>query len=829
MKKNETGGHVHRIGKYEIVKTQYVNRDTSVFKARDPDLDREVAIKLYHGELSSKARERLTSEGRALARIDSEYVSRCFSSENLNDTPLLVSEWIEGVTLNDFVDQAPLTFSKIRELFYKIALGLDQIHKNGLLHRDLKPSNVMIANSEHPKIIDMGLAQLQSESDFEIAGTRAYLAPEVARGEKDSIGVETDIFGLGSILYFLLTNQPLYEGNSAANTTELAKRCEIELPTKSDSNIPKDLAAVCSKCLEDNPEDRFRSVEEVLSALSINQSKSLVLGSAVAVVALLLVSLAFFWKGSSPETPPDKTIEQLARPGFTYKGEPSQVAFKGDYKSAIELAETNSQQINTAGFEGQLEFRSNLSFRAQCSVLNRDIDGAIALYEELIDFESQLPVTDQKDIWLRQSTALCNELKQLKDLLSDEEFSNQLCDASVSLHAGEFWGTRGNDPVSAYQKTKEGIQMLEQLAQAVPEIKSNLVYVEAQEQLINRLYFIGARTGHDKKLVQLRNEYDRIFGKTNMRTVIICEKQFASSLNNGDWPAADEAIAEMKEISRKVFPLDHQYNLLIEIKAAQLLTQKGEPAKAVEILESLAAKHDQQLKDKLQSGQVGIHLAEAYFKAGDFESSESSLRKAMAIISANKESGALAARFMVRAQQLLAEIKTKQGNYDEAVDIARAIILMASSVKGSSSYANLQLDLALALEKNGQMRQALIECQSAAVSIRQASQQEVERLNLQDSDYSIVIERQSIPILKKLLEYQLVDNQVRNATDTILEITDLVERLGANPLFKDQAKPISNDIRATIEPFATSVTHDKEFRSSISKLNKLAGTDFNKN
>ena len=140
--------------------------------------------------------------------------------------------------------------------------AVQHAHMRGILHRDLKPANILIDAQGHPHITDFGLAKVM-ESDDEltasgaILGTPAYMSPEQATGRRGSITLATDVYGLGAILYALLTGKAPFGGESVIETLDAVRTRPPEPPSKSNARIPRDLELICLKCLEKNPVDRY--------------------------------------------------------------------------------------------------------------------------------------------------------------------------------------------------------------------------------------------------------------------------------------------------------------------------------------------------------------------------------------------------------------------------------------------------------------------------------------------------------------------------------------------------------------------------------------------
>ena len=257
-----------RICKYKLRGVVASRGQSKVYRAFDPDLNREVALKIYHQDMSSQQHERVLSEGRAIARVSSPYVARCYAVESLPDGPILVNEWIDGATLSDYVADRTLRLEEVREIFRKVCLGVSAIHAQGLVHADLKPGNIMVDSQGDPRIIDFGLVISEENlNDTSLAGTYAYMSPEIARGDHGRIGRATDIFGLGGILHFLLTGHALYESDSKQEILAMARRGEPAESVADYTVHSNRLWQIRSKCLAARPGQRFSSADHIVKSL----------------------------------------------------------------------------------------------------------------------------------------------------------------------------------------------------------------------------------------------------------------------------------------------------------------------------------------------------------------------------------------------------------------------------------------------------------------------------------------------------------------------------------------------------------------------------------
>jgi eukaryotic-like serine/threonine-protein kinase len=185
----------------------------STLLALDPDLRCHVVLKVYHRARTAADHDLVLREGRALERVRSPYLARCRGAERQEGIPALVMEYIPGRNLRQQTRARPLTIAQALELTAQLAEGLAAIHACGLLHRDLKPENILVGDDSRPRLVDFGLAvPLASEDLAGIAGTLPYMAPEQARGESERIDPRSDVYGLGAVLYYLLTGRPPHRG-----------------------------------------------------------------------------------------------------------------------------------------------------------------------------------------------------------------------------------------------------------------------------------------------------------------------------------------------------------------------------------------------------------------------------------------------------------------------------------------------------------------------------------------------------------------------------------------------------------------------------------------
>lgn len=262
-----------RIGRYLLLERIGEGACAVVYRAHDPLLNRDVAIKCARRELMvvPKALTRMLGEAQAIARLTHPAIVPIYEVFPRDDTLFIVSELIDGDTLESTIHRDRPTYQKTCEWIARVADAADYAHCNGIVHRDIKPANIMVRSQGEPLLMDFGLAvQLDTEArmtrEGEVLGTPAYMAPEQVRGVLDEINATTDVYGLGVVLYQLLTGRLPFEGKTTAVLHQIAE-VEPPRPTKLRGDIPRDLEIICLTAMSKRQSDRYASARELADDL----------------------------------------------------------------------------------------------------------------------------------------------------------------------------------------------------------------------------------------------------------------------------------------------------------------------------------------------------------------------------------------------------------------------------------------------------------------------------------------------------------------------------------------------------------------------------------
>ena len=266
-----------KLGQYQILSPIGAGGMGEVFRASDPRLGRDVAIKVLPAEmaLDPDRLARFQREARVLASLNHAHIVTIFSVEETNGMHFLTMELVEGQPLSSLIPANGLPVEQIVEIAGALADALAAAHEKGIIHRDLKPANVMITQDGRVKVLDFGLAKDVSDggsSDVTltslgntqagtVVGTPAYMSPEQILGRP--LDHRADIFSLGVVLHEMATGRRPFEGNSAGELFSAILRDDPSPVTESRPELPGDLARIIRRCLEKDPRHRVQTARDV--------------------------------------------------------------------------------------------------------------------------------------------------------------------------------------------------------------------------------------------------------------------------------------------------------------------------------------------------------------------------------------------------------------------------------------------------------------------------------------------------------------------------------------------------------------------------------------
>ncbi len=269
---------LEHIGRYQIVGELGAGAMSRVYLAHDPNLDRQIALKvvLKGWTLDTREQEELESrfllEARAVGKLSHPGIVRVYdaASDQQTGLPYIAMEWVQGRSLRSHLEEkGRLSGARTMEILAQVARALDYAHSNGRVHRDIKPSNILIEKEGRPKVSDFGVAKIMTETHTtsgHVLGTPAYMSPEQVRDEP--LDGRSDLFSLGAVLYQCLTGDLPFPGESLVQVVYKILKVDPRPMQLPNTQAVKQLVAITERALQKDAGSRFQTGEEFAQALA---------------------------------------------------------------------------------------------------------------------------------------------------------------------------------------------------------------------------------------------------------------------------------------------------------------------------------------------------------------------------------------------------------------------------------------------------------------------------------------------------------------------------------------------------------------------------------
>src|SRR5438477_1209399 len=261
-------------GDYELLEEIARGGMGVVYRARHLNLERIVAVKMILAErfASQQIVQRFQGEVTAAAHLRHPNIVAIHDVGIHDGQHYFSMDYVEGQSLSQLVGNRPMPPAKAARYVKLIAEAIHYAHQQGILHRDLKPSNVLVDASDQPRITDFGLAKrLDGDASITVTGQMLgspnFMPPEQASSQRGKVGRHSDVYGLGAILYYLLTARPPFQAESFEGVINQVLNAEPLSPRLLNASVPSDLDTICVKCLQKEPARGYQSAQELADEL----------------------------------------------------------------------------------------------------------------------------------------------------------------------------------------------------------------------------------------------------------------------------------------------------------------------------------------------------------------------------------------------------------------------------------------------------------------------------------------------------------------------------------------------------------------------------------
>jgi tetratricopeptide (TPR) repeat protein len=263
-----SGRSAMQLGGYDLLEEVGRGGMGIVYRARERNLDRTVAIKRIRGGplADDDAIHRFLKEAKAVSRLNHPHIVQIYCVGDCEGEPFISLEFVEGPTLGERIGGTPLAPRLAGTIAAAVARAIEHAHQHGIIHRDLKPANILLSGSPDgpvPKVTDFGAAkELEHATDGErtqFLGTPSYMAPEQFEPKWGAVSQLTDVYGIGAVLYEALTGRPPFRADSIGETLRQVVETQPVSPRLLNPAVPRDLETVCLKCLQKEPGRRYDS------------------------------------------------------------------------------------------------------------------------------------------------------------------------------------------------------------------------------------------------------------------------------------------------------------------------------------------------------------------------------------------------------------------------------------------------------------------------------------------------------------------------------------------------------------------------------------------
>lgn len=697
-----------RIGNYELVRLIGSGGMGDVFLASraDDQFERQVAIKLMRAGLEKNPHllPRFRAERQILANLDHPNIARLLDGSVAPEgCPYLVMEYVDGVALDDYCREHELSERDRLRLFLTVCSAVEYAHQNLVIHRDIKPANILVTKQGVPKLLDFGIAKLLDPFGPDLETTRStqrlltpdYASPEQILGKK--VTTATDVYGLGALLYELLSGRRPFGGERRSPSQVIRDICEKD-PAPSD--LSPDLDCIVRKAMNKSPEARYASVAQLASDVEAELEGRPVIArggdwryrtvkyvlrhrwsvSLGALAAILLVAFASTMAILMHRAQVERTMAEREAAFLLdlFKGATPDVA-RGQVVTARNLLDQGAKRVDKE-LAGQPEVRASLLENMA------EAYQALGLFPEAEDLASRAyhlrPTGDSLFLW-------ANLIRLRGEYAKAEPLFRELVQMRKQS-AGE------RDPLYAKSLSALGecLYLENKDAEAEPLLRKSLAIYRQDgpnygSEARNYLALLVERKGDYAEASELLKEAVAIDGRTDGKdgpNYTISLHNLASDLIDlGDLNGAEEKLRETLAIRRKVLGNNHPMLVYTLNNLGYVLLEKGEWRQAEPFLREALELDRKRLGDKHpQFAGVLNNVARVEQAKGNFNGARDMFNQALEILrQANAFNSWPASQILLN----LGMLEFAQGNYGPAEAFSRQVVEMRRKLGGDRTPA----------------------------------------------------------------------------------------------------------------------------------------------
>ena len=702
-------------GDYELLEEIGRGGQGVVYRARQKSLNRIVAVKVIAlGHWATQAHvKRFRLEAEAAAHLDDPCIVPIYEIGERDGACYFSMKFIEGDQLDKIIGSEAVPGRKAAQLMAKLARTLDYAHQHGVLHRDVKPGNILLDAKGEPHLTDFGLARLvETESTvtrtLEVLGTPSYMAPEQAAGNKAQLTHATDVYGLGAVLYQLLTGHPPFAGGTTYETVRMVLETQPRPPRLCNPKVDRDLETICLKCLEKEPAKRYASaqslaedIERFLRNEPIRSRRSsqlehvwrwckrkpLVASLTAAIILVVAAGFAgVFWE--LPRVQEQRTLARRAK-------------LSAQEKARLEAEQTN----NPAAYDAYLRGRAFPGGWHE--------EGAIQLFQEAVKLDpsfalawAYLSIAQSQSYWLGTDPSPARLAAAKGSLDRALALDPDLPETHLALGYYRYYGTRDlTGALAEFRQAERALPNNADVILAVAALQRRLGHWDEAIALQRRAVALDPRNFHAswnlvttymmlRRFPEALAEADRVLAWAPTNVGALSQKAQVL-LATGDLQAAEPLLANPRldlSLPATYALLQRRYAVAIEILSKAPTTDTDPNERAIEKLllglshqrvgdntaaratyqdaaQDLQRQLEKAAPDSFAAGLTHAFLGLAYAGLGEATSAIAEGQKAMAIEPTSKDPVDGPAR-----EERMANIYALLGDPDHAIPILKRLL-----------------------------------------------------------------------------------------------------------------------------------------------------------